>query len=258
MTRAFAAFANGGQLVRPRLTIDQAIERELVIQPETAAAVTSALILATGPEGTGRPAVEPGYSIAGKTGTAQMVDPETKTYSRTDYRASFIGFATDQDRRIVITTLLDRPEGNYYASANAAPLFRKVFQSVATRFSFPSRPDWKQVYAKVENQYRRLDERRALKATEPRRTIPSRPVLARLSPVKFSKNPADSVKIPDLYGLSPRQALRKLAGFPVDLRVSGSGAVRVQRPEAGAELKRGGRLELVLSYSEREKEVRKE
>src|SRR5690606_18484413 len=84
--------------------------------------LTHALHQVTGEEGTGKKAALPGFQVAGKTGTAQVIDAKSRKYSKERYIASFIGFALDLEPRLTILTLLDGPQGIYYASETAAPL----------------------------------------------------------------------------------------------------------------------------------------
>ena len=64
--------------------------------------------------------------MAGKTGTAQKVDPKTKTYSRTKVIGSFVGFVPAEQPRLAILVVIDEPEGKGWGGEVAAPVFRKV------------------------------------------------------------------------------------------------------------------------------------
>jgi cell division protein FtsI (penicillin-binding protein 3) len=80
--------------------------------------------------GTGRKATLEGYSSAGKTGTAQKVDPITHAYSRTKYIASFAGFAPINDPSIVVAVIIDSPVGPHHGADVSAPVFQRVAQQV--------------------------------------------------------------------------------------------------------------------------------
>ncbi len=80
--------------------------------------------------GTGKEAQLDGYSSAGKTGTAQKIDPVTHTYSKTMHIASFAGFAPVNNPVIAVAVVLDSPKGQYYATATSAPVFAEVAQQV--------------------------------------------------------------------------------------------------------------------------------
>jgi cell division protein FtsI (penicillin-binding protein 3) len=81
-------------------------------------------------EGTGRKAILEGYSSAGKTGTAQKVDPATGAYSKTKYIASFAGFAPVNNPQIVVAVILDSAVGLHQGGQVSAPVFHRVAQQV--------------------------------------------------------------------------------------------------------------------------------
>jgi cell division protein FtsI (penicillin-binding protein 3) len=133
MARATAVIANGGMLVQPRIVDGIAAPGGLrepyktkppqrVITVETAATVR-AMMEKTVAEGTGKNAQVPGYRIAGKTGTAQKIDPDTRAYSETDYIANFVGFAPVNDPKIVVVIVIDSPKGVHTGGMIAAPVF---------------------------------------------------------------------------------------------------------------------------------------
>jgi len=80
--------------------------------------------------GTGKSAQLDGYSSAGKTGTAQKIDPATHTYSKTMHIASFAGFAPVNSPVIAVAVVLDSPKGAYYGASVSAPVFAEVAQQV--------------------------------------------------------------------------------------------------------------------------------
>jgi stage V sporulation protein D (sporulation-specific penicillin-binding protein) len=136
MVRAFAAIANGGTLLRPRIL--QAIDdndgsliyqyptevEHRVISPETAAKL-QAILRSVVVRGTGNPTAQvPGYTTAGKTGTAQVV--ENGVYEPGAYIASFIGYVPADRPRYVILVKIDRPRGAIYGSVVAAPVFAEI------------------------------------------------------------------------------------------------------------------------------------
>src|SRR5438552_4616727 len=80
--------------------------------------------------GTGKKAILEGYSSAGKTGTAQKVDPATGTYSRTKYIASFEGFAPVNNPAVTIAVILDSPVGGHHGGQVGGPVFQRIAQQV--------------------------------------------------------------------------------------------------------------------------------
>lgn len=100
-----------------------------VISPRTAAQMKQMMqgVVLTG---TGRKAILEGYSSAGKTGTAQKVDPTTHAYSHTKYIASFAGFAPINDPSIVVAVIIDSPVGPHHGADVSAPVFQRISQQV--------------------------------------------------------------------------------------------------------------------------------
>ena len=80
--------------------------------------------------GTGKEAQLNGYSSGGKTGTAQKIDPQTHTYSKTMHIASFAGFAPVNTPVIAVAVIIDTPKGDYYGASVSAPVFADVAQQV--------------------------------------------------------------------------------------------------------------------------------
>jgi cell division protein FtsI/penicillin-binding protein 2 len=135
LTRAYAAIANGGMLLRPRIVhaIDDAngmpiytygseVEQR-VIAPETAATLR-AFLRTVVVRGTGTEAAIPGYTVAGKTGTAQVV--ANGQYEPGAYIASFIGMIPAEHPRYVILVKVDQPRGSIYGGVVAAPVFAEL------------------------------------------------------------------------------------------------------------------------------------
>ena len=133
MLRAMGAIANGGYLVRP-MVVDRILdengrlvqrfdpEKIRIISGRTAEILRNALVLTVG-QGTARKAGVPGYAIAGKTGTAQKFDMETRSYSKTDFVASFIGFAPADRPQFVAAVVFDSPRPLYHGGDVSAPVF---------------------------------------------------------------------------------------------------------------------------------------
>ncbi|MGB6901903.1 MAG: penicillin-binding transpeptidase domain-containing protein [Acidobacteriaceae bacterium] len=94
--------------------------------------------------GTGRPAQLDGYSAGGKTGTAQKIDPNTHTYSKTKYVASFVGFAPVNNPAITIAVIMDSPsKGSYFGTAASAPVFHDLAQQILEYLGVPHDQDLK-------------------------------------------------------------------------------------------------------------------
>jgi len=131
MVAGYTAIANGGMLRRPQLIekVDgepvQEPKGRRVIDADVAGQVRTMLEGVLGPGGTASEVSVPGYTLAGKTGTAQVA--ENGTYSETKFVASFIGFAPAQDPRLLVAVIVDEPQGeNYYGGSVAAPAFGRI------------------------------------------------------------------------------------------------------------------------------------
>jgi cell division protein FtsI/penicillin-binding protein 2 len=130
MMAGYAAIANGGELRRPRLI--KSIDGEPVPEPagrrvidaDVASEVRTMLTGVLGPGGTASEVSVPGYTLAGKTGTAEVA--ENGAYSETKFVASFIGFAPADDPRLLVAVIVDQPQGDIYGGAVAAPAFGEI------------------------------------------------------------------------------------------------------------------------------------
>lgn len=130
MVQGYAAIAHGGIERPPRLVKRIGEERvpeprgRRVISATVAEEVRKMLEGVLGPEGTASEVSVPGYSLAGKTGTAQVA--ENGGYSKTKYVASFIGFAPAMDPKFLAAVIVDQPEGEIYGGSVAAPAFGEI------------------------------------------------------------------------------------------------------------------------------------
>jgi len=142
MVNAYSVIANGGWLLEPRLykgIVDENGQyREWANSPPIrrvislkTASLMKLILKAVVSEGTGKAAQVVGISVAGKTGTAQKIDPVTHQYSEAHYLASFCGFAPADHPKIVIGVFLDEPRTNYWGGSEAAPLFSRILKNTA-------------------------------------------------------------------------------------------------------------------------------
>lgn len=141
MVSAVAALANGGVLMKPYVVSEvrdaqgKALRQILpqvkrrVVSPETARTVTS-ILEGVVTDGTGAKAAIPGFRVAGKTGTAQKIDPRTGAYSSTLFVGSFVGFVPADNPRLAMIVVIDEPQGEAWGGTVAAPVFRRVGEQV--------------------------------------------------------------------------------------------------------------------------------
>jgi cell division protein FtsI (penicillin-binding protein 3) len=148
MAAAMGAIANGGKLITPHVTkailkngeVVQSFDKpasKRVISEKTSRQIIEVLKSVVR-DGTGTRAAVQGFETAGKTGTAQKYDQDTRAYSKTDYVASFIGFAPADSPRIVVLVMIDTPKKNYWGGVVAAPVFRDISREVLRYLNVPS------------------------------------------------------------------------------------------------------------------------
>jgi len=148
---AFAAIANGGRLMRPHVvrslraqdgTVVRNVEPTVVrrVISESTAQTLLEMLTSVVEEGTGKDAAVPGYSVSGKTGTAQKVDPATGRYSHRKVVASFVGAIPADAPRLVILVMIDEPETLRWGGSIAAPTFREIARDAVKYLKLPPSP----------------------------------------------------------------------------------------------------------------------
>jgi cell division protein FtsI (penicillin-binding protein 3) len=144
-----STIANDGVRVAPRIVagtmLPQNAPQTIAFQPVEGTRVISSLTAAEMRQmlqgvvlhGTGRKALLEGYSSAGKTGTAQKVDPATGAYSKTKYVASFAGFSPINDPQIAVVVILDSAVGLHQGGQVSAPIYQRVMQQTLEYLHVP-------------------------------------------------------------------------------------------------------------------------
>jgi cell division protein FtsI (penicillin-binding protein 3) len=169
-----STFANDGVWVAPRIVAGpveaQGSPRTVAFHPGASRRVISSYTAAEMRsmmqkvvlEGTGRKALLEGYTSAGKTGTAQKVDPATGAYSKTKYIGSFAGFAPVNNPQIVVAVILDSAVGLHQGGQVSAPVFRRVSQQVLeylhTPHDLPLAPNHQLLLAQARMKDKDLEE----------------------------------------------------------------------------------------------------
>ncbi|MBI3321609.1 MAG: penicillin-binding protein 2 [Candidatus Omnitrophica bacterium] len=145
-----AVIANGGRRVRPYVvdrlqSLDGRVVRtheqtspEQILSPQTAATLQS-ILTSVVESGTGQLASVQGLTVAGKTGTAQKLEP-TGRYSHSRFVASFVGFGPVPDSRFVIVVCVDEPRPLYFGGVVSAPLFKRVVEQLAGYWNLERSP----------------------------------------------------------------------------------------------------------------------
>jgi cell division protein FtsI (penicillin-binding protein 3) len=250
MVAAFAAIANGGRLMQPQIvhavldsqgrvtrTIEPRVVRQ-VITPDTAHTLTRMMTTVVR-EGTGHNAAIPGYEVAGKTGTAQKLDPATRRYSRAPGVLSFVGFAPADDPRLAMLVMLDEPKNEKWGSEAAAPIFAAIGREALRYLNVPPHDTSPVPLVRGE----------VTAGTSPARAPFGGDDAATAAPRPVGLEPADdsSPVMPRLDRFSLRQAMDTLAPFNVNVEISGRGTVASQWPAAGAPLTPGTLCRLTLA-----------
>jgi cell division protein FtsI (penicillin-binding protein 3) len=153
LVTAYAAVANGGRLVKPHLVgevrdqkgraqpigrVEHDEARTRVMSEHTAVVLTTILERVVSPRGTGALAAVEGVSVAGKTGTAQQIDPATGRYTADRVVSSFVGFAPSRRPAVVVLVVLDNPDGRGWGGSVAAPVFRRVVEATLRHLDAPA------------------------------------------------------------------------------------------------------------------------
>jgi cell division protein FtsI (penicillin-binding protein 3) len=253
MTAAMAALANEGVRMHPflvRAVLDKngnEIERTepkeacRVVSPQTASTVVAWMErVVQDKRGTATLADGSGYSVAGKTGTAQKPDLVRGGYSRTAVVASFVGIAPSRAPRIAALVAIDEPHrGSQFGGVIAAPVFREVCRRVLNYMSVP--PD-RPVEAVADKEKEKEKKEKEKKEKEKEKSkaqeeTAEEETVAVDAPVEI---PA-GIRMPDLRGLTMRQALKLLegTGVSIQLDLAGSGFADRQLPAAGTPLQDG-------------------
>lgn len=262
MVAAFGALANDGVRNAPHLireirnsagvsTYRPNVEQHRVISQETARALRGMLEGVT-LNGTAKKAQLDGYSAAGKTGTAQKIDPKTRGYSATKFVASFVGFAPVNNPAVVIIVVIDEPGGAYHGGDVAAPVFRQIAEQIlpdmgvmpdtefknpeliARAVETPAQIAKQQVDAKRIESERQQDQTRA--ATLPRVAARDN----RGGEIVYASAVSNSMLMPDLRGRSVRDAARACSQLGIQVEAHGEGGrVVAQSPQAGSGLRPG-------------------
>lgn len=147
--RAYSAIANGGILVTPHVVSEiispdgtlihsfNNAENKKVISGKTAEIFKDILKTVTEEGGTGRSASVEGNQVAGKTGTAQVVDPKTRRYSKEKYVSSFVGFVPADNPVIAMIVVIYEPKGQIYGGVVAAPVFKEIAKQSLSYLNVP-------------------------------------------------------------------------------------------------------------------------
>ncbi len=244
LAQAGSVIASGGLLVRPRLVLRKGGQKAplpapvRIIKPDTAITMRQMMEGVVMPGGTGTAARLVGYSVGGKTGSAQIFDVATHSYSHNTYNGSFLGFAPLTNPAIVVVVTLNGTHGTAgFGGATAAPVFRTVAQEALRVFDIPKDLP---------------DEPETVKSTPPSKEDTDDLAIADVEPGQpnILEEPDDSEDgqggdqphVPNFRGMTMRAVLAEAASKGITVVANGSGVARVQDPPAGAPLRDGERI----------------
>jgi cell division protein FtsI (penicillin-binding protein 3) len=239
MVTAISSVANGGELVEPRVL--RAVYRDgrrYAVQPKVVRRTVSADTAATltgimegvVERGTARLAQMPGFTVAGKTGTAAKL--VNGRYSTSDYNASFVGFVPSRNPVIAIIVVTDSPHGGPTTGGPVSgPVFKRIAEATLRYLG---------VGPSINPPSPVLVARHDDTNTQPTSASGSNAPVVNL----VADGPPGTV--PDLRGMSARDAVRKLVKLGLNARMSGDGFVVSQDPQAGSPIDSDAVCRLVL------------
>ncbi len=222
LATAFSIFANGGVYYPPQLVkSDEDIAGRRIISEKVATDVLGMMADVTLEGGTGMQAVPLGYTVAGKTGTAQKPNPQGG-YSKEKYTAVFAGAVPAEAPALVIVVVLDEPKSSIYASSTAAPVFKQVAAAALPQLGIvPNLPTAQPSNMQAQNQTSAWGMAKA--------------------------NAPQQEQLNSLYGLSLRDVRRFAYAKNIQLRLHGKGWVSKSEPSVLHGLKEGDAMEVWLN-----------
>ncbi len=228
MTTAATAIANGGVMLKPIIVrkvaapdgttvyenAPQVVRR--AVSAETASSILASMETVSSASGTGRRAKVKDVRMAVKTGTAQMIDPQTRRYSEKDYIASTLAIFPAEEPRIVLYLAIVKPTGeSYYGGRIAAPVIKDATEAILSLTDLP-------------------------RGASPAVLHPGRIAIPRAEAASIGDT------MPDLTGTPKRLLLPLLARKDLIVHIEGEGYVSAQRPAAGTPVPPGTEIFLEL------------
>ncbi|UWG99105.1 PASTA domain-containing protein [Dehalobacter sp. DCM] len=240
---AICAVANGGQLYQPYI-VDKITDTDGIVVSETVPKVVRQVIsestsktmtdilVEVVDDGTGGRAKIPGIKVAGKTGTAQKIDPETGMYSSTDYIVSFVGYAPANDPKIAVLVVIDTPHAPVVQGGTlAGPVVKTIIEGALQYYGVP-------VAASTPSDLTNVDLDNGESTSNNNETEET--VTPERQPVE------GEVIVPDLSGMTMRQVGETLGKIDLRYKFSGSGLAYKQSPEAGKIVNKGDTIEVLF------------
>ena len=244
LTMALAAMGNEGVLMEPMIVKEVVNPQGEVVQgfqprplrrvlsPAAAQQILAIMQTVTLSGGTALEAVPPGFTVAGKTGTAQKL--VGRSYSHSKFNSLFIGLTPAQKPELAITVIIDEPKGAIYGGVVAAPIFREIAAQSLRFLGYYPKNDNTPVLAGLLPTPAAADPAPAVKPLPARPLVPPKPMKLRAA---IPKKPLQVM--PDLSGLTIRQALDLLHRSGLHCLFEGSGRAVSQDPAPGTSITPG-------------------
>jgi len=280
---SYAVVCNGGNLLTPFIVESMQDERgrwhdsggrELirkVMHKETAALLRGFLKDAVA-GGTGNRAAVAGLDIAGKTGTARKA--MNGSYEEGSYISSFCGFIPADDPQFILLIVVNEPANRYYASEVAAPIFSRTVQRLMCHPEYPLEGLQPAVYQMVDRPVPIVPDLLRRPASEAGKALSMRglrvrfmgkgPIVLSQEPqpleqaregqvvvlhldMPFAPDPGSNTIMPDLRGLTLREAAAQVSIHGLVLSIEGSGLIKSQIPRPGSEIRSGSTVQVRAS-----------
>src|SRR5438477_7078666 len=255
MGAAYCVLANDGLVVKPHLVRElRSPDAALLFQakPETRPALKAettealrSMFEGVTLHGTAKKAQLDGYTAAGKTGTAQKVDPRTHAYSATKFIGSFVGFAPVKNPAVVIIVVIDEPLGSYHGGDVAAPVFREIAEQILPELGVTPDVEFKPGPTLIAQTSKSSTTQIKDDSIQTEQREASLPKIAaqnfngQASEIVLAVASNRAALMPDMHGQSVRDVARTCAQLGLRLEARGDGHAVRQIPEPGAEVDAG-------------------
>jgi len=274
MVMAYAAVANGGKLMRPQIVKEwrnssgdvvkkvEPMELRRVISEKTAASIRKMLYRVVNSGTAKRVASQklPDVLFGGKTGTAEKYNHITRSYDRNSQVASFIGLAPSEDTRYVCLVLVDDPQGKHVGGLTAGPIFRRIMEGIyfhpslsplahnlkQVKLGSPCDKDFAGMPVTAAKDYAKKHKCPVRFEGKGLRVISERVDAGLVNGKTLLLGDAVASRMPNLQGLSLRDALEVMGNIRMNVEYTGKGRVVAQEPKAEEALQKGMTCKLTL------------
>ncbi len=274
MVMAYAAIANGGKLMRPQIVKEwrnskgdvvkkiEPMELRRVISEKTAATIRKMLYNVVN-NGTAKRVASQKLTdvlFGGKTGTAEKYNRETRSYDRNSQVASFIGLAPFEDTRYVCLVLVDDPQGKHVGGLTAGPIFRRIMEGIyyhpaisplahnlkQVKLGSPCDKDFAGMMVSAAKDFAKRNKCPVRFEGKGLRVISERMDAGLVNGKTLLLGDVVASKMPNLQGLSLKDALEVMGNIRMNVEYTGKGRVVAQEPKAEEALQKGAICKLTL------------